>query len=198
MKKSIQKITFTLAALLLLSACQSTQRGVEYGLSPEVNLSSLQTQKQNDRTLAISRVTAPDPLHTRNMEYTRSENQLEYFADNRWSVAPARMVQDLFFRHFLRSNSYGDVIALPSDLKATHRLDLNLLTMRQYFTGRESYVEVELHARLINNQSKRSYFSRQYYEREPATELSAKGGVDAYNRAFARIIERLIQDVQRH
>lgn len=180
---------------LLLVACGAPKAGTQYTLEPNPTLNSVRT---SGKTLSVNRITAAEPLHSTKMEYTRANNEIEYYTINHWAVPPSKMLQELFVKAFIESKYYKDVISLPSDLKANERLDLNLLKMRQYFEGKESYVEVEIHARLIDSNTKKTYLSKRYHTKEPAETLDAHGGVKAYNRALARLISEITRDVIRH
>ncbi len=195
MKPMMKKLSTFFAAALIIAGCSSGEVKQQYVLESNVH-PSVAVGAQLP-AISISLVQSVDYGSTL-MEYTRAENEVEYFTKSEWAVPPSKMIQNQVTRLLNNSGLFKDVVTHPSDLKTPLRLDLHLLEMRHYFTSqKESHVQLEIQARLINGETGKILSSHTYREQEPSLEYNAAGGVKAYNIALDRILQQLVRDLSR-
>lgn len=195
MNSIIKKLSLTIAAALIIASCSSADVKQQYLLETPENLVPVTGQFKTLPAISVSLVQAVN-YASKQMEYTRAANEVEYFTKSEWAVPPSKMIQTQIVRALNQSQLFTDVVTLPSDLKTTLRLDLHLLEMRHYFdANNQSYVILELQSRVVNPASGQILMTQTYKEQEPSLQYNARGGVDAYNLAFERIMQQIVRDL---
>lgn len=142
-------------------------------------------------TLLIGPVHAAAGLGSSDMLYLKQPHQLERFAHHRWADAPARMLDPLLVRACEQSGLFRAVSGSGKGLRASLRLNSELLRLQQVFEGAVSRVELELRVTLVDIDSGQLLATRRFALSEPVAEHTPYGGVQAANRAVARLLTQL-------
>jgi len=150
-------------------------------------------------TCGTLEVSQPDPapgFASSRMVYQREPHRLEPFAYARWAEPPAPMVQAALVEALARSGQFTAVLAAPSAVLPDFRLETDSLRVLQSFEGDSSQVLVELNIHLIDVKHARLLAVQRVSASMPASANPA-GGVDAANRALAKIIDDLLELARR-
>ena len=129
---------------------------------------------------------------TPRMAYVRKPYALEYFADNRWAEAPARMLGPLLTQALERSEGFRAVVQAPTVVPADVRVNTELIRLQQNFASRPSRVELGLRVQLVDVRARRVLATRSFEEIEAAPTEDAYGGVTAANAALARLLPQVV------
>jgi len=153
----------------------------------------------NAGTCGTLEITQPDPapgFASSRMVYQREPHRLEPFAYSRWAEPPAPMVQAAMVQALTRSGQFGAVLAAPSAVLPDFRLEGDSLRVLQSFEGDSSQAVVELSVNLIDVKRARLLALQRLSATTPASADPA-GGVEAANRALAKIIDELVELTRR-
>lgn len=181
---------------LLVTACAALQPPPAQPVSTyllEAQPVAVHVAARRDLALAVSVPRARAGFDTAQMAYVRRAHELEYFSNNRWADAPARMLAPLITQALEHSGSWRSVLHNPSAVSADLRLDSELVRLVQDFTSRPSRVQITLRAELIETASGRLVAAREFDEAEVAPSDDPYGGVLAANRALARLLGKLAE-----
>jgi len=140
-------------------------------------------------------VSQPDPapgFASSRMVYQREPHRLEPFAYARWAEPPAPMVQAAIVDALARSGQFSAVLAAPAAVLPDYRLETDSLRVLQSFDGETSQAVVEVNIHLIDVRKARLLTVQRLSATMPASANPA-GGVDAANRALAKIIDDLLE-----
>lgn len=124
---------------------------------------------------------------TSRMAYLRQPHELEYFAKNQWVDAPARMLWPILAQAVERTGRFSAVVQSPGTVNIDQRLDTELIRLHQDFTRQPSVLRMSLRAQLIDTASRRVLATREFDISETADADDPYGGVQAANRAVARL-----------
>ncbi len=142
-------------------------------------------------SLLVSPVLAAPGFDTSDMAYMRQPHQLEYFARHRWVDAPARMLDPLLVRAAAQSGLFRNVVEAGSGARVDLRLESKLLHLQQVCRLEPSELQLALRVTLIDMASGRVIASRSLSVDEPIAEPRPYAGVQAANRAVARLMKGL-------
>jgi cholesterol transport system auxiliary component len=126
-----------------------------------------------------------------NMVYVIKPHRLDYFANHRWTDSPARLLAPLLLRAVESSGLFVSVAAAPAPIRTDLRLDTEVLALQQIFNGAHSRVQLRLRTELYDLSSQTLVASRIFDIEEPASSNDPYGGVQAANRAVARLMTQL-------
>ena len=149
-------------------------------------------QPQLDLVVAVDVPRAQAGFDTALMAYVREPHRLDYYANNRWVDAPARMLAPLLVEALERSGAFRAVLRAPHSVSADLRLDTELLRLQQDFRTQPSRVQLTLRAQLVDLKANRVIATREFDATESAPSEDAQGGVIAANRALAHVLGELI------
>lgn len=138
-------------------------------------------------SLLVSPVLAAPGFDTSDMAYMRQPHEIEYFARHRWVDAPARMLDPLLVRAAAQSGLFRNVVEVGSGAQVDLRLESRLLHLQQACRFEPSHLQLALRVTLIDVASGRVIASRSLSVDEPIAERTPYGGVQAANRAVARL-----------
>jgi cholesterol transport system auxiliary component len=181
-------------AVLLVTACAGLQPPPAQPVSTyllEAQPAVARDASRRDLALAVSTPRARAGFDSPQMAYVRRPHELEYFANNRWADAPARMLAPLITQALERSGSWRSVLHNPSVASADLRLDTELVRLVQDFTAPPSRIRITLRAELIDTASGRVLAVREFDEVEVAPRDDPYGGVLAANRGLERLLGNL-------
>lgn len=181
--------TALLAGLLLagctgLSAPQSSSPNI-YVL--DARPSAPPATVKHDLVLAVNLPQARPGFETAQIAYLQQPHELNYFANSRWTGAPARMLQPLLLQALEQSAGFRAVVRTGSAIPADVRLDIELIRLQHDFTTHPSRVQLTLQAQLIDVRGKHVLAVQQFDATENAGSEDAYGGVGAANRLVQRV-----------
>jgi cholesterol transport system auxiliary component len=146
----------------------------------------------SDKVLLISEPRAEPGFDTPYIAYTEKPHALDYYIQSQWVDTPARMLLPLVVRAMEKSHAFKAVVIPPSVVPADLRLDIDLIRLQQDFLEHPSQVRLTLNASLINMDTNQVLGVQHFVAIEPAPSDNAYGGVQAANRAVAKVLEELV------
>ncbi len=150
-----------------------------------------QVANPNGPVLLISPILSAAGFDTSDMAYMRNPHEIEYFAQHRWVDAPARMLDPLLVQAAEQSGLFRSVVGSGSGVKADLRLDSRLIHLQQVCRLDPSQLQLALRVTLVKVSSARAIASRTLSVSEPIEARSPYAGVEAANRAVARLLSDL-------
>lgn len=190
------KLSAIFASLLIIAGCQSTPYKTQYTLAADTSVSNIQTvTKQKPYSIIVSDVKTFTHGLSTDMTYTRIANVVEAYTLSAWAEPPVQLIKTALANALIASNAYKDVLMSPTSIKSPYRIDATIQTMQQQFSGNQSSVDLSLMVRLVNTATQQLVFSKTYSATEVAPKDNAEGGVEAYNRALARLLPDIVRDV---
>ena len=130
---------------------------------------------------------------TARIAYRKRQFGLSYYSKSRWADTPARMLAPLVAEAMNNTGEFRALHVSPGSLSARYRLDSELIHFYQDFTVQPSEMRIMLRAQLVSLMDNRVLASRLFDLREAAYSEDAYGGVQAANRASARLFDELAQ-----
>ena len=146
---------------------------------------------QRNLVLAVDPPSARPGFDTPQIAYVRVAHKLDYYAKNRWTDTPSRMLAPLLAQALEQSGSFRAVLRTSNPIPADLRLDTELIRLQQDFTTQPSRVELRLRAQLYDVKGRQVLAVREFDAAENAASEDAYGGVIAANRALARVLGQL-------
>lgn len=140
--------------------------------------------------LVVDPPAAAPGLQGRGMVYVRRPYRLDYFTRHGWVDPPARMLEPLLVQVLQRQAGFRTVparLGVAGDL----RLETRILRLQQEFTVRPSRERLVLQAWLIDARNGRVLADRVFEALEPAPGNDPYSGVQAANRAVAKVLTQL-------
>lgn len=141
--------------------------------------------------LVVDPPAAAPGLQGRGMVYVRRPYQLDYFARHGWVDPPARMLEPLLVQALQRQAGFRTVPASLGGVSVDLRLETRILRLQQEFTVHPSRERLVLQAWLIDARSGRVLADRVFEAIEPAPGNDPYSGVQAANRAVAKVLAQL-------
>ncbi len=187
-------IRFAVLFVPLLAACAALQPAAapaiqRYLLALPVPTSAPATAV--GPVLVVDPPAAAPGLQGRGMVYVRRPYQLDYFARHGWVDPPARMLEPLLVQALQRQAGFRTVPAALGGVAGDLRLETRILRLQQEFTVRPSRERLVLQAWLIDARSGRVVADRVFEAIEPAPGNDPYSGVQAANRAVAKVLTQL-------
>jgi len=186
----------SLILALLLGACTGLQpTPVEnpnlHVLQPRPTVTAAPAKR--DLVLEVGVTRAAPGYDTPQMAYVKKPYELDYFANNRWADAPARMLGPLLAQALEQSGSFRAIVQPPGGAQADLRVNAELIRLHQDFQTRPSRVELTLRVQLVDVRARRVLATRTFTETENAPSDDAYGGVTAANAALRRVLEQVAE-----
>lgn len=142
-------------------------------------------------TLAVSPPRAAPGYDTARMAFVRQPHALEYFAKNRWTDAPAKMLSPLLVRVLEQRAGFGAVAPASGMVKGDVRLDTEIILLQQEFTTSPSRLHLMVRAQLVEQAGHRVLATQVFEAFESAPSDDPYGGVVAANRVLPRLLEQI-------
>lgn len=124
--------------------------------------------------------------------YTRTPNQLEYFAHSEWVDTPARMLTPLLVAALAESQRFAAVVQAPSGARNGWRLETQLLRMQHDFSTTPSRMQVALRAQLLDSATQTVLATRLFESSVASASENPAGGVAAAQRAVQAMLDELV------
>ena len=190
-------LAFTLVAFS--SACvlgpSETTAPRTYFLNPEISWKNPHGYGERIGTavLLITQPKAQAGFDTERMAYLLRPYELNYYAFNQWADTPTRLLHRILVENLDKTGLWSAVLQTPGTVPAQYRLDCDNLVLEQQFISRPSRVRLALRAQIVDLKNS-AILGTQYFELfEVAPSDDAYGGVQAANRASAKLITELAE-----
>lgn len=186
----------------LLSGCSAfKQESIEirkWRIVPE-HEGEVQTQK-TPNILVMGKVAVTSPFDTKALIVRKTQRRYEDDFYNEFISIPSEMIGAGTQQWLSRSGIFPAVVNNNSGLSSTMFLEANVEELyADYRNTPEAVISIEYFLTNPNVvKSNPIYFKKRYQEREPILENSAKGIVQAEQRAFQRILEQFEVDLNRY
>lgn len=141
--------------------------------------------------LLIGPVLTNPGFNVSDMAYIRQPHQIEYFAHHHWVDTPARMLEPLLLQAAMDSGLFRSVAEASSRTRADLRLDTTLLRLQQLDSPQLAELQFAVRVRLVDMAKSQVLGSRVLSARESLQERTPYAGVQAANRALARLLADL-------
>jgi cholesterol transport system auxiliary component len=195
---------FLIALVLILAGCNSplgpqpaAQATRTYVLQAPAD-TPLPVADPDGPVLLVSPILSAAGFDSSDMAYMRKPHQLEYFALHRWVDSPARMLDPLLVQAAEQSGLFRSVVGSGSGVKADLRLDSRLIHLQQVCRLNPSQLQLALRLTLVAVDSARVVASRTLRISEAIEARSPYAGVQAANRAVARLLPQLQEFLAEH
>jgi cholesterol transport system auxiliary component len=142
------------------------------------------------QSLRVSAPTAAPGFSTIRMVYTTQPPRLDYFARHEWADAPARMLATLMDARLDSSGLFGAVLSGSSDVRTGLRMDTELKSLQQDFSGGESTLRLQIKVSLIEVSSRSLLAAKTFSYAEPAG-TDPPSGVAAAEKAVQQFLADL-------
>jgi ABC-type uncharacterized transport system auxiliary subunit len=177
-------------ALIGLSACTVTQPYVnEYKIKTETMQESLSANSCKDKMLKVSQAFSPNALMTKKMRYTQGDFSEYVFSESEWSQSPNAAITQEVIRSVRASKLFQSVQGYKSRSKSDYILESSIEEFIQHFSSdsKSSYVTIVISFTLVDVESSQPIATRTLSEKVTVDEMSAKGGVKAFNIALSNL-----------
>jgi cholesterol transport system auxiliary component len=151
------------------------------------------THRPTHQTLLVSKPLAASGYNDTDMRYVIKPYELASFAKNVWVAPPAEMLQTVLLESLQNSGYFFAVVRAPFSGNTTRRLDTQILSLKQNFLKKPSYVDVVIKADLVNEKTNRLIRSKRFEAHLKAPEDSPYGGVLAANKAVNQIMKQIVR-----
>jgi ABC-type uncharacterized transport system auxiliary subunit len=126
------------------------------------------------------------------MAYTTQPPRLDYFAYHEWADLPARMFAAMIETRLDASTLLGTVVTGSSDVRTDLRLDSELKSLRQDFTGDHSTLALAIKVSLVDVSRRSLLHTKTFSYREASDGSGPDTGARAANRAADRFLAELM------
>lgn len=190
------RTTLVVLSVVALSACAvfSTPEAPRYvRLQLTGAEASIPVSPVSGVTVLVARPRALPGYGTTHFAYVEDTHELRYYGRHEWIVEPSEMIHPAVVRALETSGAFAAVLSPPSTAVATHRLDLELVTLHQDYRARAGASELVLavRAQLVSADTRAVLATRTFEYRESAG-TGPVSGAAAADRALARLLEDLV------
>jgi ABC-type uncharacterized transport system auxiliary subunit len=181
-----------LAIVLLFSGCFSSR---ELPAMKQYTFASLISDKplNVERIDGILKVDLPRSTHalgSQNILYNRQSFEENSYVNSQWSESANVLLQKKMVAILARAKIYDDVVGITSRARATHILESELVALNHRVYNND--VQIIIHLTLIDDATRKVIKSKQLEYYEGVKENSAKGAVEAMNRALKSFETQLL------
>lgn len=142
-------------------------------------------------SLRVSATASAPGYGTTRMAYTTQPPRLDYFAYHEWADLPARMFAVMMETRLDASRLLGTVVTGSSDIRTDLRLDSELKSLRQDFTGGDSTLALEIKVSLVDVSRRSLLYTKTFSYTEATDGSGPEAGARAANRAADRFLAEL-------
>jgi cholesterol transport system auxiliary component len=142
-------------------------------------------------SLRVSATASAPGYGTTRMAYTTQPPRLDYFAYHEWADLPARMFAAMIETRLDASSLLGTVVTGSSDVRTDLRLDSELKSLRQDFTGDHSTLALAIKVSLVDVSRRSLLHTKTFSYTEVSDGSGPEAGASAANRAADRFLAEL-------
>jgi ABC-type uncharacterized transport system auxiliary subunit len=192
MKRSVPRIVFSLAALMILTSCAGK---VRYPTYYTLNLPAPPdppAAQNSHATLAIREFRAPAYLHQGAIVYRKSPEQIGFYAYHRWAMDPRDFVTSSITEHLHASGSFARVKPYDGSRDADYVLSGRLEKLEELDDPGGVKVQVAISAEVTNIATGMIVWSNAVSEIGDVNRHDVPAVVSEMNGTMQRAIEKLI------
>jgi len=146
--------------------------------------------------LKVATPTAAPAYASSRIAYIEQPYRIDYFAENQWADAPARMLKNLLTQDLAESGLFRFVHADSGGVDDGLRLDSNIVELVQTFSPTASEVRVTIRFDLVDVPHRTVLFSEAIQAIQPTTARDPYAGVVAANLAMRQVLDRLRERIR--
>ena len=134
--------------------------------------------------------TAPAAIDTNRIVYQPTPNEIQYYADARWSDRAPQMVQTLFAETLENTHRLLAVSRQRVGLRSDYALQSELRTFaaRPAESGSAPVVEIRFNVKVLREADDQIVASKMFVAQETAESSSIRSVVDAFDRALGSVL----------
>jgi cholesterol transport system auxiliary component len=141
-------------------------------------------------TLLVQRPEARPAYDTQQMAYSLRPHHLAYYRQHQWGETPPQMLAPLLVRTLEATGAFRAIATPPFTGTAQVTVDTELLELLQDYGAEPPVLRLALRVR-VSDASARPLATREFSTTEPLAARSPVAGVEAANRAMARLLEEV-------
>ncbi len=142
-------------------------------------------------SLRVSAPASAPGYGTARMAYTTQPPRLDYFAYHEWADQPARMIAAMVEARLDASGLLAAVVTGSADIRTDLRLDSELKSLRQDFTGASSTLALAIKVSLVDVSRRSLLNTKTFSYTETVDDAGPAAGAAAANRAADRFLAEL-------
>lgn len=185
------RYVFTLFLLISFNACTvTTPHMVEYRLQTQPATISFESASCKEKSLKVSQVFSQNTLMTQKMKYVQDGFQEYAFSESEWSQSPNKSLTQEILQSVRATKLFKNVQGYKSRSKSDYLLESSIEEFMQHFShdAKSSYVDIAIAFTLVDMKSSEVVDSITIRKRVPVNELSAQGGVKAFNEGLNELL----------
>ena len=161
-----------------------TEPPTTYILSATANVHIKKSRRQIN--IYVAPITANSLYDTTEIAYSTKPYQVDYYVKNQWADSPARMLRPLIIKT-LQNTRYFHLVTSNSGIGIfNYILNVELVELRQVFSGNSNTIHFSMNAELISTQASKVIATKQITVTEPVSMMKPYAAVMAANRAVTR------------
>ncbi|MBN2817092.1 MAG: membrane integrity-associated transporter subunit PqiC [Campylobacterales bacterium] len=180
-------------AVLIMNACTVVSPHiVEYKLKAvPTDIVSL-SKSCPTKSLKLAQSFSANSLMSQTMKYTQDSFSEYAFSESKWSESPNRAFTQELLTSIREAHIFESVQGFRSRSKTDYILESNIEEFMQYFSAdaTHSYVQIRVAFALVDTQSAKPLDTVTLSERVEVKDISAKGGVKAFNEALSKLLQK--------
>ncbi len=161
--------------------------------SPQINPSTyilksndkivLSKPPQNAKSVKIAPIQSVLYLKSNEIAYIK-ENELNAYSKHLWKNSPVNALTVLLSSKFEKNKLFGVVLNANSQIQADVLLELRFDAFEQVFDEKENFINLELSASLINNQSKKLLGFKHFSYKIAVAKIEPNSAVASFDEAL--------------
>jgi len=157
--------------------------------------SSSSMEPSEKRVFRVSTMASSGVYDTPRMAYTRSADEIEYFATHRWADPPPEMLVPILIAGLERTNRFLALVGPSSRAAGDLVLETELLAFRQEFIESKPRFRATIRASIMDTIAGAILGSPRTFDvLEPMDDANPTAGV----RAAGRVAERIADEIARY
>lgn len=177
----------------MLTACSPVTLPPKQNYNLVAQLPAPQVKQRSQIVLLVSRMTAQASVSSNKMAYTQSNYpyQVSYFAEHFWLNPPAKLIMPNIINSLSQSGLFKAVVVAPYGEQVDYRLDSDLQTLQQQFTGKQSQIILVIRTELTHVTTNQIVADRVFKETVTVNGNGPQAGVVAANQALSQFLVAL-------
>jgi cholesterol transport system auxiliary component len=151
----------------------------------------LPSETTHSATLLVLTPETMPAYATTQMAYSTRAYQIAYFTKNEWAETPAQMIQPLVVQTLRNTHSFSEVLSPPYFGHHTYGLSIEILELKQDFTGEPAAVQLAMRISLSRDATNQVVAIKELSVSQPMSEKTPYAGVVAANVAMQRLLRDL-------
>lgn len=161
--------------------------------SPQINPSTyilksndkivLSKPPKNAKSVKIAPIQSVLYLKSNEIAYIK-ENELNAYSKHLWKNSPVNALNVLLSSKFEKNKLFGVVLNANSQIQADVLLELRFDAFEQVFDEKENFINLELSASLINNQSKKLLGFKHFSYKIAVAKIEPNSAVASFDEAL--------------